>query len=149
MLSEKGPPGLPAMVAHLIPLVTPVLHAGLVPEEIEQRSPGFLRVQSSHGLAASLVLALGWRMLVMWAVARGHQVAENAKRRKVKSELLPVSTDTCAPSSSTVGTTRRGQNPVLASSDISLIVHSAQLSHELVDEWVVRLGFALAHLQMP
>lgn len=30
-------------------------------------------------------------MLVMWAVARGHQVAEDAKRREAKSDLLPVS----------------------------------------------------------
>jgi ABC-2 type transport system permease protein len=96
MLSETGPPGLPAMVARLIPLVTLVLHVGLVPEEREQRSAGFLRVQSSHGLAPVPVLALGWHMLVMWAVARRHQVAEDAKRREAKSDLLPVLTNTCA-----------------------------------------------------
>lgn len=69
LLAESGLPGLPAMVALLLPLVALLLCAGWVQEEREQGRLGLLRVQSRHGLAPVLVAALGWRLLGLWAVA--------------------------------------------------------------------------------
>lgn len=68
LLTETGLPGLPAMVALLVPLVALLLCAGLVQEEREQGRLGLLRVQSSHGMAPVLIAALGWRLLGLWAV---------------------------------------------------------------------------------
>ncbi len=69
LLAESGLPGVPAMVALLLPLVALLLCAGLLQEEREQGRLGLLRVQSRHGLAPVLVAALGWRLLGLWAVA--------------------------------------------------------------------------------
>lgn len=69
LLSGAALPGLPAMVALLLPLVALVLCAGLLQEEREQGRLGLLRVQSRHGLWPVLAAALGWRLLALWAVA--------------------------------------------------------------------------------
>lgn len=69
LLTESGLPGLPAMVALLLPLVALLLCAGLLQEEREQGRLGLLRVQSRHGLAPILLAALGWRLLGLWTVA--------------------------------------------------------------------------------
>lgn len=69
LLAGAALPGLPAMVALLLPLVALVLCAGLLQEEREQGRLGLLRVQSRHGLWPVLAAALGWRLLALWAVA--------------------------------------------------------------------------------
>ncbi len=69
LLTESGLPGLPAMVALLVPLVALLLCAGWLQEEREQGRLGLLRVQSTHGMAPLLIAALGWRLLGLWAVA--------------------------------------------------------------------------------
>jgi len=69
LLAASGLPGLPAMVALLLPLVALVLCAGLLQEEREHGRLGLLRVQSRRGLGPVLVAALGWRLLALWTVA--------------------------------------------------------------------------------
>ncbi|MET1116842.1 MAG: hypothetical protein ABWY08_18070, partial [Comamonas sp.] len=50
LLAGTRLPGLPAMLALLLPLVALVLCAGLLQEEREQGRLGLVRVQSRHGL---------------------------------------------------------------------------------------------------
>jgi len=69
LLTEGGLPGVPAMVALLLPLVALVLCAGLLQEEREQGRLGLLRVQASDGLAPVMAAALGWRWLALCGVA--------------------------------------------------------------------------------
>ncbi|KQM78939.1 DUF3526 domain-containing protein [Xylophilus sp. Leaf220] len=69
MLADAALPGLPAMVALLLPLVALVLCAGLVQEEREQGRLALLRLQSRHGVGPVLVAALGWRFIALWGVA--------------------------------------------------------------------------------
>ena len=69
LLTDTGLPGLPAMVALLLPLVALVLCAGLLQEEREQGRLGLLRVQSRYGIGPILLAALGWRLLALWMVA--------------------------------------------------------------------------------
>lgn len=69
LLTGSGLPGLPSMVALLVPLVALLLCAGLLQEEREQGRLGLLRMQSTHGMAPVLIAALGWRLLGLWAVA--------------------------------------------------------------------------------
>lgn len=69
LLVEAGLPGVPAMVALVLPLVALVLCAGLRQEDQEQGRAGLLRVQSTQGLAPLWVAALGWRLLVLWVAA--------------------------------------------------------------------------------
>ncbi len=69
LLTEGGLPGVPAMVALLLPLVALVLCAGLLQEEREQGRLGLLRVQARHGLAPVIAAALGWRWLALCGVA--------------------------------------------------------------------------------
>lgn len=69
LLADAGLPGLPAMVALLLPLVALVLCAGLPQEEREQGRLGLLRVQARHGVRAVWLAALGWRFLALSAVA--------------------------------------------------------------------------------
>lgn len=69
LLTDSGLPGVPAMVALLLPLVALVLCSGLLQEEREQGRIGLLRVQTTYGLAPVLLAALGWRWLALWAVS--------------------------------------------------------------------------------
>jgi ABC-2 type transport system permease protein len=69
LLNDTGPPGLPAVVALLLPLVALVLSTGLRHEEDEQGRLALLRLQSRAGLLPMLVAALGWRWLAIAAVA--------------------------------------------------------------------------------
>lgn len=69
LLTDSGLPGMPAVVALLLPLVALVLCAGLLQEEREQGRLGLLRVQSRGGLWPLLWAALGWRWLALAAVA--------------------------------------------------------------------------------
>lgn len=69
LLADTGLPGLPAVVALLLPLVALVLCAGLLQEEGEQGRLGLLRLQSRRGMGAWLGAALGWRLLALCAVA--------------------------------------------------------------------------------
>ncbi len=64
-----GLPGLPAVVALVLPLVALVLCAGLPQEEREQGRLGLLRLQARAGLVRLLGAALGWRLLALVAVA--------------------------------------------------------------------------------
>lgn len=69
LLSDTGLPGLPAMVALLLPLVALVLCAGLLQEEREQGRLGLLRVQARRGLGPLMTAALAWRGLALCGVA--------------------------------------------------------------------------------
>ncbi|RZI56121.1 MAG: DUF3526 domain-containing protein [Rubrivivax sp.] len=69
LLVESGLPGVPAMVALLLPLVALALCAGLLQEEREQGRLGLLRVQARRGVPRVIVAALGWRFLALWMVA--------------------------------------------------------------------------------
>ncbi|MDH0867923.1 DUF3526 domain-containing protein [Mitsuaria sp. GD03876] len=69
LLTDTGLPGVPAMVALLLPLVALVLCAGLLQEEREQGRLGLLRVQARHGLGPAITAALGWRWLAVSVVA--------------------------------------------------------------------------------
>lgn len=69
LLVESGLPGVPAMVALLLPLVALALCAGLLQEEREQGRLGLLRVQARRGVTPVIVAALGWRLLALWGVA--------------------------------------------------------------------------------
>lgn len=69
LLNDTGPPGLPAVIALLLPLVALVLCAGLRQEEAEQGRLGLLRLQSRAGLLPLLGAALGWRWLALAGVA--------------------------------------------------------------------------------
>ncbi|OWQ85654.1 hypothetical protein CDN99_21455 [Roseateles aquatilis] len=62
LLTDTGLPGLPAIVALVLPLVALVLCAGLLQDEREQGRLGLLRVQSRRGLFPVLAAALGWRL---------------------------------------------------------------------------------------
>ncbi|MFE8645646.1 DUF3526 domain-containing protein [Sphingomonas sp. NCPPB 2930] len=69
LLADAALPGLPAMVALLLPLVALVLCAGLLQEEREQGRLALLRLQSQGGAGPVLVAALGWRFIALWGVA--------------------------------------------------------------------------------
>ncbi len=69
LLTDSGLPGLPAVVALLLPLVALTLCAGLLQEEREAGRLGLLRVQAGSGLWPVLLAALGWRLLALWGVA--------------------------------------------------------------------------------
>lgn len=69
LLVDGGLPGVPAMVALLLPLVTLALCAGMRQEEHEQGRLGLLRVQARHGLGPVFIAALGWRWLAVWLIA--------------------------------------------------------------------------------
>ena len=69
LLVESGLPGVPAMVALLLPLVALALCAGMLQEEREQGRLGLLRVQARRGVTPVIVAALGWRLLALWGVA--------------------------------------------------------------------------------
>lgn len=69
LLADGGLPGVPAMVALLLPLVALALCAGLPQEEREQGRLGLLRLQARHGLGPVFIAALGWRWLALWLVA--------------------------------------------------------------------------------
>ncbi len=68
LLNDTGLPGVPAMVALLLPLVALVLCSGLLQEEREHGRLGLLRVQSMHGMWPLVAAALGWRCFCIWAV---------------------------------------------------------------------------------
>lgn len=68
LLADTGLPGVPAMVALLVPLVALLLCSGLLQEEREHGRLSLLRVQSTYGLAPVLLAALGWRLLAVWGV---------------------------------------------------------------------------------
>ncbi|OWQ48262.1 hypothetical protein CDL60_06710 [Roseateles noduli] len=67
LLVDSGLPGVPAMVALLLPLVALALCAGLLQEEREQGRLGLLRVQARRGMLPVIAAALGWRFLALWA----------------------------------------------------------------------------------
>ena len=68
LLADAGLPGVPAMVALLLPLVAMVLCAGLLQQEREQGRLGLLRVQSRYGVGPVVLAALGWRLAALWLV---------------------------------------------------------------------------------
>ncbi|ANH67633.1 DUF3526 domain-containing protein [Mitsuaria sp. 7] len=68
LLTDSGLPGLPSMVALLLPLVALALCAGLLQEEREQGRLGLLRVQARRGMTPVIVAALGWRFIALWGV---------------------------------------------------------------------------------
>lgn len=68
LLTDGGLPGVPAMVALLLPLVALLLCGGLLQEEREQGRLPLLQVQSLRGLSPLLAAALAWRWLAVWAV---------------------------------------------------------------------------------
>ena len=68
LLADAGLPGVPAMVALLLPLVAMVLCAGLLQQEREQGRLGLLRVQSRYGMGPVWLAALGWRLAALWLV---------------------------------------------------------------------------------
>lgn len=69
LLSDGGLPGVPAMVALLLPLAVLVLSTGLLQDEREHGRLGLLRVQSRRGMAPVIVAALVWRWLLAWGIA--------------------------------------------------------------------------------
>jgi ABC-2 type transport system permease protein len=69
LLSDTGLPGLPAMVALLLPLAAMVLCAGLLQEERERGRLTLVRVQSRRGVLPVMVAALGWRLVALVGVA--------------------------------------------------------------------------------
>ncbi|WP_431262327.1 DUF3526 domain-containing protein [Roseateles chitinivorans] len=69
LLVDSGLPGVPALVALLLPLVALALCAGLLQEEREQGRLGLLRVQARRGMTPVLLAALGWRFFALWGLA--------------------------------------------------------------------------------
>ncbi|KGH08332.1 hypothetical protein P608_18345 [Comamonas thiooxydans] len=69
LLIDTGLPGVPALAALLIPLVTLLLCSGLLQEEREYGRLALARVQAVTGMPPILMAALGWRFMAIWAVS--------------------------------------------------------------------------------